>query len=65
MNWARARSNWKQVKGEVRKQWGKLTDDDLDVIQGEREQLVGRIEERYAYAHEQAERDVKEWERTH
>lgn len=58
MNWDQAKGQWTQMKGAVRKQWGKLTDDDLDVIQGERERLVGKIQERYGIAKEEAERQV-------
>jgi uncharacterized protein YjbJ (UPF0337 family) len=50
--------NWKQLKGKVKEQWGKLTDDDLDVIQGKREQLVGKIQERYGSRRVEAEREV-------
>jgi uncharacterized protein YjbJ (UPF0337 family) len=49
---------WKQVKGEVKKQWGKLTDDDLQIVEGQHDKLVGLIQERYGYAREQAEREV-------
>lgn len=49
---------WKQLKGEILKQWGKLTDDDLDVIQGQHEKLVGVVQERYGYARERAEKEV-------
>ncbi len=63
MNWEQARGNWNQVKGEVKKQWGKLTDDDFAQINGERDKLVGRIQERYGYAKDQAEREVNEWEK--
>ena len=56
--------NWKQLKGKVKEQWGDLTDDDLTVIEGKREILSGRIQERYGYTREEAERRVKEWERT-
>jgi len=49
---------WKQVQGEVKKQWGKLTDDDLTVIEGQRDKLIGLVQERYGYAREQAEREV-------
>lgn len=49
---------WKQAKGEIKKQWGKLTDDDLDVIEGEHDKLVGLVQERYGYAREDAEREV-------
>jgi len=60
--WNQVKGNWKQVKGEAQKQWGKLTDDDLDQIQGERDKLIGRIQERYGEAREDAERRVDEWE---
>jgi uncharacterized protein YjbJ (UPF0337 family) len=62
MNWEQVRGNWNQVKGEVKKQWGKLTDDDFATINGERDKLVGRIQERYGYAKDQAEREVRDWE---
>jgi uncharacterized protein YjbJ (UPF0337 family) len=59
--WDQLAGNWKQFKGEVRKQWGKLTDDDLDVIMGEREKLAGRIQERYGIAKEEANRQIDAW----
>ncbi|MGC4060941.1 MAG: CsbD family protein [Aquabacterium sp.] len=61
MNWERIEGNWKQLKGKVIEQWGKLTDDDFDKINGRSEQLVGRIQERYGIAKEEAERQVKDW----
>ncbi|PYX35561.1 MAG: CsbD family protein [Acidobacteria bacterium] len=61
MNWEQAKGKWTQVKGSVRKKWGKLTDDDLDVINGERERLVGKIQERYGIAKEEAENQVAGW----
>ena len=61
MNLDVLKGNWKQFKGEVQKQWGKLTDDDLDVIAGERDKLVGRIQERYGYARDEAEKQVDEF----
>jgi len=61
MNWDRIKGNWKQAKGEIRKQWGKLTDDDLDVIAGEREKLVGKIQDRYGIAKDEAEKQADEW----
>jgi uncharacterized protein YjbJ (UPF0337 family) len=61
MNWEQVKGQWQQMKGAVRKQWGKLTDDDLDVIAGERERLVGKIQERYGIAKEEAERQVSNW----
>ena len=54
--------NWKQLKGKVKEQWGKLTDDDITVIEGKRDQLVGRVQERYGIAKEKAEEQVKAWE---
>ena len=59
-NWDRG--NWKQAKGKVQEQWGKLTDDYLDKIAGKREQLVGKIQESYGIARDEAERQVKDWE---
>jgi uncharacterized protein YjbJ (UPF0337 family) len=50
--------NWTELKGKMQKQWGKLTNDDLDMIEGDRKQLVGRIQQRYGYAKEQAQREV-------
>lgn len=52
---------WKQLKGEVKEQWGRLTDDDLDRVEGNYDQLVGRIQERYGYSREEAEREVEEY----
>jgi uncharacterized protein YjbJ (UPF0337 family) len=49
------------VKGKVKEQWGKLTDDDLDVIAGKQDQLEGRLQQRYGYAKDQAQREVNEW----
>ena len=62
MNEDTIKGNWKQFKGKVKEQWGKLTDDDLDVINGQREQLVGRIQEREGIARDDAEKQVKTWE---
>ncbi len=64
MNWDRVEGKWKQVKGSAKIRWGKLTDDDLDVIAGQRDQLVGRIQERYGIAKDEAQRQVEEWNRT-
>jgi uncharacterized protein YjbJ (UPF0337 family) len=61
MNWDQAKGQWTQIKGSVRKKWGKLTDDDLDVIAGERERLVGKIQERYGVAKEEAERQIADF----
>jgi uncharacterized protein YjbJ (UPF0337 family) len=61
MNWDRVEGNWKQFSGKVREKWGKLTDDDLQVINGQQDQLVGRIQERYGVAKEEAQKQVKNW----
>ena len=56
---------WKQLKGEVKSQWGKLTDDDLDQAEGDAEKLIGRVQERYGYAREDAKREVDDFFRRH
>jgi uncharacterized protein YjbJ (UPF0337 family) len=61
MNWDRFEGNWKQFAGKVKEQWGKLTEDDLAVIGGKQDQLVGRIQERYGIAKDEAERQVNSW----
>jgi uncharacterized protein YjbJ (UPF0337 family) len=65
MNQDRIQGRWKQFKGKVKEQWGKLTDDDLDVIAGRRDQLLGRIQQRHGLAKDEADRQVREFERTH
>ena len=65
MDWNRVEGNWKQLKGTVKEQWGKLTDDDLDVIDGKREQLEGRLQERYGYAKDKAEEEIRAFEARH
>ena len=62
MNEDTIKGNWKQFKGKIKEQWGKLTDDDLDVIAGKRDQLVGKIQERHGIARDAAEKQVAEWE---
>ncbi|MGH9402922.1 MAG: CsbD family protein [Terriglobia bacterium] len=61
MNSDQLEGKWKQVKGSVKQKWGKLTDDDLNVIAGKRDQLVGKLQERYGIAREQAEKQADEW----
>ena len=58
MDWESVKGSWNVLKGRVREQFGKLTDDDLDVIAGQRDQLVGRLQQRYGYAREEAERQI-------
>jgi uncharacterized protein YjbJ (UPF0337 family) len=62
MNWDRIQGNWKQVVGKAKAQWGKLTDDDLDVVAGRRDQLAGRIQERYGIAKDEVEKQISDWE---
>ena len=62
MNKDTVEGNWKQFKGKVKEQWGKLTDDDFDVIAGKRDQLLGRIQQRHGLAKDEAEKQVKDWE---
>ena len=61
MDWNRVEGNWKQVKGKVKEQWGKLTDDDLDVIAGKQDQLEGKLQERYGYAKDRAQKEMNDW----
>lgn len=61
MNWDRIEGNWKQIKGRAQQQWGKLTADDLDVIEGKRAELTGRLQERYGIAKNDAERQIDAW----
>ena len=61
MNWDRIEGNWKEFKGKVKQQWGDLTDDDLTVIEGNRDQLEGRLQERYGYAKDKARQEVNSW----
>jgi uncharacterized protein YjbJ (UPF0337 family) len=61
MNWDRVEGNWKQFTGKVKEKWGKLTEDDITVINGKQDQLVGRIQERYGVAKDEAEKQVKTW----
>lgn len=63
MNKDEISGNWKQFKGKAKEKWGKLTDDDMTVIEGKRDQLVGKIQERYGYAKDQAEKEVGDWEK--
>ncbi|MCV9966852.1 CsbD family protein [Pararhizobium sp. BT-229] len=61
MDWNRVEGNWKQFKGKVKEQWGKLTDDDLDRIAGKRDQLEGTIQERYGIEKDRVHADVDDW----
>lgn len=61
MNWDVVKGNWRQFKGNAKQKWGKLTDDDLTTIDGKREQLAGKLQEKYGYTKEQAERELDEF----
>jgi uncharacterized protein YjbJ (UPF0337 family) len=61
MNWDRIAGNWKQFRGKAQQQWGKLTNDDLDLVEGRRVELIGKIQERYGIAKDEAERQVDNW----
>jgi len=63
MDWNQIQGQWKQLKGKAKIKWGKLTDDEINVIEGRREELVGKIQQRYGIAKDQAEREVDDWMR--
>ena len=62
MNWDTVKGEWKQVRGKIKEQWGKLTDDDLDRLEGKRDQLLGAVQKRYGIAKDEAEWQVKQFE---
>jgi uncharacterized protein YjbJ (UPF0337 family) len=64
MNWDRIAGNWKEFKGKVKEKWGKLTDDDLTTVAGKRDQLAGKLQQRYGYGKEEAERELDEFFRS-
>jgi uncharacterized protein YjbJ (UPF0337 family) len=64
MNWDTIQGNWKQLTGRAKQQWGKLTDDDLQVIEGHRDMLSGKIQERYGIAKDEADKQVSAWEKS-
>lgn len=61
MNSDQFEGKWKQLKGSVKQRWGKLTDDDLTALSGKKDQLIGKIQERYGITREQAEKEADEW----
>ena len=61
MNWDTIKGNWKQFEGAAKAKWGKLTDDDFKIVQGKRDQLAGKLQERYGYAKEAAEKAIDEF----
>ncbi|PTB22815.1 CsbD family protein [Trinickia symbiotica] len=64
MNEDKIKGQWKQLSGKLKAQWGKLTDDDLAVADGDSEYLVGRIQERYGIARDEAERQLRDFDST-
>jgi len=62
MNWERIEGDWMQFKGHVKKQWGKLTDDQVDVINGQRDILAGKLREAYGIGKDEAEQQIHAWE---
>ena len=63
MNSDQFKGKWNQLKGSVKEQWGKLTDDDIATIDGRYDQFIGKMQERYGYTREQAEREWNDWDR--
>ena len=64
MNWDQVQGKWKQMKGSVKEKFGKLTDDDLQMIEGNRDKFVGKLQERYGIAREEAQKRADEWATT-
>lgn len=61
MNSDQFKGKWKQIKGSAKERWGKLTNDDLEIINGQLDQLIGKVQERYGIAREAAQKQVEEW----
>jgi uncharacterized protein YjbJ (UPF0337 family) len=64
MNWDKIAGEWREFQGKVRSKWGKLTDDDLETISGKKDQLIGRLQQRYGYQKDHAEREVDDFLKT-
>jgi uncharacterized protein YjbJ (UPF0337 family) len=63
MNWDQVEGKWKQFRGQVKEKWGRLTDDELDVIAGNRDKLIGKLQEKHGFSKEEAERQLEEWQK--
>jgi uncharacterized protein YjbJ (UPF0337 family) len=61
MNWDQVEGKWKQLTGSVKQQWAKLTDDDLTFISGKKDELIGKVQERYGISREDAEKQASAW----
>ena len=64
MNWDQIEGNWNQLKGKAKVKWGRLTDDDLEKIDGKKDQFIGKLQEKYGYTKEKAENLVDEWSKS-
>jgi uncharacterized protein YjbJ (UPF0337 family) len=62
MNWERIEGNWKQFTGNAKERWGRLTENDLEVVAGKRDQLIGRIQEAYGLSKDAVEKQISEWQ---
>lgn len=63
MNWDRIEGNWKQFKGQIKEQWGRFTDDELDIVAGKRDQFLGKLQEKYGLTKDEAQRQLLEFEK--
>ena len=61
MNWDQVSGKWQQLKGNVRTKWGKLTDDDVEIVAGNRDKLIGKLQERYGFTKDRALQSVDEF----
>ena len=61
MNWDIVQGNWTQWKGRLKEKWGDLTDDDIQVLDGKKDQIAGKLQERYGIARDEAEKQLDEW----
>ncbi|WP_418593228.1 CsbD family protein [Ponticoccus sp. (in: a-proteobacteria)] len=62
MNWDQIQGKWTQLKGKAREEWGELTDNEIQEARGEREQMLGLIQEKYGRTREEAERELSRWQ---
>jgi len=65
MNWDQIEGKWHEVKGSIRAKWGELTDDEIEELDGNREKMVGKIQQKYGVAKEEAEKQVDDWTKGH
>ena len=64
MNWDRIEGNWQQIRGKVKQRWGRLTDDQLAVINGQRDILAGKLQEAYGLSKDEVDGQIRDWERS-